>query len=80
MKRNLSEESSTKMKTTLDKILKASEGEDMKFDEGEADEFIVRKSYLSMSDPCFCGSGKQVIDCCIPREKFIKMSQKSKDI
>lgn len=79
MNRNLSEETLSKMKATMDKIFKASEGEDVEFDEGEAEEFIVKKSYLSMTDPCFCGSGKQVIDCCIPREEFIKISQKNKD-
>ena len=78
MNRNLSEETLSKMKVTMDKIFKASEGEDVEFDVGEAEEFIVKKSYMSMTDPCFCGSGKQVIDCCIPREEFIKISQRHK--
>jgi len=33
-------------------------------------EFVVHQSYLCKNDPCYCGSGKRVIDCCIPEEEF----------
>ncbi|TDO05392.1 SEC-C domain-containing protein [Sunxiuqinia elliptica] len=79
MNRNLSEEALSKMKSTMDKVIKASEGEAVDFDEGEAEEFVVKKSYLSMNDPCYCGSGKKVIDCCIPKEEFLRLSQKNKN-
>lgn len=79
MNRNISEKELEYMKQQMDKFEKASRGEHIEFKEGEAEEFIVKKSYLSMTDPCFCGSGKQVIDCCIPREEFIRISQKNKD-
>jgi hypothetical protein len=31
------------------------------------------KSVLNKTDPCFCGSGKIVIDCCIPENEFNKI-------
>ncbi len=76
MNRNISEEELEYMKQQMEKFERASRGEHVEFEEGEAEEFIVKKSSLSMKDPCFCGSGKKVIDCCIPRDEFIKLSMK----
>ena len=43
-------------------------------------DFIIRQSRMSEHDPCFCGSGKKVIDCCIPEQKFdeLILKQQSK--
>lgn len=77
--RKISPEETEYMKRQIDKFIKASEGEQVSFREGESEEFIVHKSYLGPNDPCFCGSGKKVTDCHIPMEEFIKMSKKDKD-
>lgn len=37
-------------------------------------EFLIKKSYLGKNDPCFCGSGKRLIDCCIPEDKFNQLA------
>jgi hypothetical protein len=79
MTRNISEKELEYMKQQMDKFERASKGGHVDFEEGEGEEFIVKKSYLSMNDPCFCGSGKIVIDCCIPKVEFIRISEKNKD-
>jgi len=78
LERNISAEELDYMKKQMDKFIKASEGEQVSFEEGESEEFIVHKSYLGPNDPCFCGSGKKVTDCCIPMEEFIRLSEKDK--
>lgn len=78
MDRNISPEELEHMKRQMDKFIKASKGEKVVFEEGESEEFIVKKSYMSPNDPCFCMSGKKVTDCCIPMEEFIKLSVKDK--
>lgn len=78
MDRNISAEELDYMKQQMDKFIRASNGEKVVFEEDEAEEFIVKKSYLSANDPCFCMSGKKVTDCCIPMEEFIKLSVKDK--
>ena len=37
-------------------------------------DFIVKKSWLSKTDPCYCGSGKKVIDFCIHEQQFNKLA------
>lgn len=62
-------------KSQMDKFIRASEGEKVEFEDSESGEFIVRKTYLSQNDNCFCGSGKKVIDCCLPKEEFEKLAK-----
>jgi hypothetical protein len=60
----------------MQEFSRAMEGDNVQLASGD-EEFIVRKSYLSMNDPCpICGSGKRVVDCCIPMEEFMKLAIK----
>lgn len=63
-------------KSQMDKFIRASEGEKVEFINGESGEFIVRKTYLSQNDNCFCGSGKKVIDCCLTKEEFVRQAKR----
>lgn len=74
-KRKVSEKEIENAKAQMDKFEKAMNGEHVEFAEGETEEFFVKKSSLSMNDPCLCGSGKKVIECCIPKEEFVKISK-----
>ncbi|AZA88691.1 SEC-C domain-containing protein [Chryseobacterium shandongense] len=68
--RELSEAGKEMMKEKMQEFERALEGDSINLESGDDAEFIVKKSWLSKSDPCFCGSGKKVIDCCISNEKF----------
>ncbi len=76
LKRDLSIEEMEMMKLKMDEFERAMKGEQIEMQEGEETEFIIKESFLSADDPCFCGSGKKVIDCCIPPEKFTELSKK----
>ena len=65
------------MKAKMDEFERAVKGEKIEMEEGEDIEFIIKQSTLSMDDPCFCGSGKKVIDCCIPYDEFVKISKRN---
>jgi hypothetical protein len=54
---------------------KANKGEGVDFEKGEDGSFFTRMSYLSKTDPCFCGSGKKIIDCCIPEDEFERIAK-----
>ena len=76
--RNLSEKEMEYVKRKMDEFEKAAaNGEEITWSgkEGEEPEFILRRSYLSKYDPCYCGSGKRVIDCCLPEEEFNKRAK-----
>jgi hypothetical protein len=68
--RDISEKEKEMMKEKIKEFERALDGESINLETDEDAEFIIRKSYLSKTDPCICGSGKKVIDCCIPDEKF----------
>lgn len=74
--RNISDEEQERMKEKMNEFEKALDGESIKLENSEDAEFVIRKSYLSKNDPCFCGSGKKVINCCIPEEKFNELARK----
>lgn len=74
-KRKVTEKELENAKKQIDKFEKAMNNEHVEFSEGETEEFFVKKSSISMNDPCLCGSGKKVIDCCIPKEEFIRVSK-----
>ena len=78
LNREMSEKDMEYMKQQMDKFERAARGEEVDFKEGEEEQFIVKTSYLSMEDDCYCGSGEKVIDCCIPKDQFIKISQEYK--
>lgn len=58
------------MKEKMKEFERALDGESINLESGEDAEFVIKKSWLSSTDPCYCGSGKKVIDCCIPEKKF----------
>jgi hypothetical protein len=74
--RKLSEAEKEMMKEKMQEFERALEGDSINLESGDDAEFIVKKSWLSKSDPCFCGSGKKVIDCCISNEKFSEIALK----
>lgn len=75
--RDLSDEDMAYMKEKMDKFERAANGEAVEFEDGEEEQFIVKTSYLSMDDDCFCGSGKVIIDCCMTKEQFIKKTKRN---
>ena len=73
--REISEAEKVKMKAKMDEFIKAmDEGNEFDLETNNDAEFVVKKSYLSKTDPCFCGSGKKVIDCCLPEEEFNRLA------
>lgn len=65
--------SAREMEMTKEKMKefeRALDGESINLESGEDADFVIKKSWLSRTDPCFCGSGKKVFDCCIPEEEF----------
>lgn len=56
--------SQEQLKKEFEEVLKAAEsGEQGNFD-GEAD-FVTKTTYMRPTDPCVCGSGKQLKECCL---------------
>ena len=53
-------------KSKMDEFLNANETED-DFDSGNPD-FIVKQTWMKITDPCPCGSGKMMKDCCLPKD------------
>lgn len=68
--REISDREKEMMKEKMKEFERALDGESINLESGEDAEFVIKKSWLSKTDPCFCGSGKKVIDCCIPEEEF----------
>jgi len=74
--RDLSERELEMMKEKMKEFEHAMDGEAIDFKGGDDTEFIIKKSYLGKDDLCFCGSGRKVIDCCIPADKFDEIAKK----
>jgi len=72
--RTISEKEMKMMKDKMMEFERAMDGENIKLDSEEDAEFIIKKSWLNKTDPCFCGSGKIVIDCCIPEKEFERIA------
>ena len=68
--RDITSEKLNEMKDKMNEFMSALDGEEIQLKPGEDEEFVIKKSYLSKTDPCFCGSGKIVIECCIPEAEF----------
>lgn len=75
LNRNLSEKTLEMMKQKMREFEQAIQNENIGELSSDNAEFVVRKSFLSKKDLCFCGSGKMVIDCCIPEEEFNRIVQ-----
>lgn len=74
--RDISVEELEKMKAKMREFEQALDGESINLKNSEDAEFIIKKSYLGKNDPCFCGSGKRVIDCCIAEDEFNEIARK----
>jgi len=68
--RDISDKEKEMMKQKMKEFERALDGESINLESSEDAEFVIKKSWLSKTDLCFCGSGKKVIDCCIPEDKF----------
>lgn len=49
---------------------KAGDGSATGMTNGDMGSFVIRKSFMSKNDPCVCGSGKKVIECCVTEDQF----------
>lgn len=74
--RDISNSEKEMMKEKMKEFERALDGDSINIESGEDAEFVIKKSTLSKTDPCFCGSGKKVIDCCIPDERFNEIALK----
>lgn len=68
--REISEAEQETMKEKMREFEKALDNDDIELESSDDTEFIIKKSWLSKTDPCYCGSGKKLNECCIPDEKF----------
>lgn len=68
--REISEAKQEIIKEKIREFEKALDGDNIKLASSDDAEFILKKSLLRKTDPCFCGSGKKVNECCIPDEEF----------
>lgn len=74
--REISEAEKEMMKEKMREFEKALDGDNIKLESSDDAEFILKESLLSKTDPCYCGSGKKVNECCIPDEKFKEIALK----
>ncbi|MEZ0181919.1 SEC-C domain-containing protein [Flavobacterium oncorhynchi] len=74
--REISEAEKEMMKGKMQEFEKALDGDNIKLESSDDAEFILKESLLSKTDPCYCGSGKKVNECCIPDEKFKEIALK----
>jgi len=68
--RDISDGEKEMMKEKMKEFERALDGESINLESGEDAEFFIRESWLSKTDPCLCGSGKKVIECCLPEDEF----------
>lgn len=71
---NITDAEKEMIKRKLQEFEKAMENDDIGNLSQNETEFVVHQSYLSKNDLCFCGSGKIVIDCCIPEKEFDRIA------
>lgn len=76
--REISEEEMETAKSKMKEFEQAIHNDEIVLESSDDADFIVKKSYLSKNDPCYCGSGKKVIDCCLPEEEFDRIARKEK--
>jgi hypothetical protein len=71
--RESSEEELQEAMEKIDEFQRARDGEAIDSVSKEDTDFVVIESFMDKNDPCFCGSGKTIIECCIPEKKFDEM-------
>lgn len=74
--REISEAEQEMMKEKMREFEKALDGDNIELESSDDAEFILKKSWLSKTDPCYCGSGKKLNECCIPDDKFKEIAIK----
>jgi hypothetical protein len=77
--RDLSKKELSMMRKKMDEFLNAMDTDAIDFEGGENTDFVIKKSYMGKEDLCFCGSGKKVIECCIPEDEFNRLAQKERE-
>ncbi|GAA4382145.1 hypothetical protein GCM10023186_22200 [Hymenobacter koreensis] len=77
--RKISDSEQEMMKRKADEFIQAVENNSIDSVLSDNAEFVVRKSYLSKNDPCYCGSGKRITDCCLPEDKFNEILRKQNE-
>lgn len=55
---------------TVKEFAKANAGQAIEMNKSDEGTFMTRMTYMVKDDPCFCGSGKKLINCCITEEQF----------
>jgi hypothetical protein len=56
--------SQEQLRAEFEEVLKAAESGEQGSFNGEPD-FVIKTTYMRPTDPCVCGSGKQLKDCCL---------------
>ena len=74
--RDISNKEKEMMKEKMKEFERALDGENINLESGDDAEFVIKQSWLSKTDPCFCGSGKKVVDCCISNKMFNEIALK----
>jgi len=70
--RKISERETAEAIRMMQEFEKANAGEPVEMKKGDHGSFFTRMTYMGKNDPCFCGSGKKLIDCCISEQQFDK--------
>ncbi len=68
--RTITKESQEKNKRLMDEFITAEKLHGNAYKKNDGVEFIVRHHLLRPTDFCVCGSGKQLQECCYPKEKM----------
>lgn len=71
--RNISETEKEMMRGKIKEFEKAIQGDNINLQSSDEAGFVYKKSYLAKKDPCFCGSGKKIIECCLTENEFDKL-------
>jgi len=70
--RKVSEKETAEAVRMMKEFEKANAEDAIQMQKGDSGSFFTRMTYMGKNDPCFCGSGKKIIDCCITEEQFDK--------
>jgi hypothetical protein len=71
--RKVSEKETAEAIRMMKEFEKANAGEAIEMQKGDHGSFVTRKTFMGKDNPCFCGSGKKIINCCITEEQFNKV-------
>ncbi len=72
--REISEDEMEKAKAKMKEFEQALQNDEINLKSSDDADFIIKESYLSKNDLCYCGSGKKVIECCLLEEEFDRIA------